>query len=685
MRTQQSVSLLNKIFISICIIFIFLLSGCKTAEVFGLPPDKVLERLKKGDYGFLRSIPFSEKDLDDLDLLGENSAYYLSLIFEEIGRNRAAERLMQEAADTGTGICREKASAVLRRRAIKENYHQDKYPAVLDGIAGLPEGERDPEMLLMEVVSGYSIGEAQWTSGLQNLLKDVPAGNIHIRLYIYACNQQRFRKEAGEDILRILLWKNLAARGLYAKAAESGGELLSNMKPGSIVRDILTSETNCNDFTAVFARNGENLAGAELLADLFSPNLHVLHTAGKLYRYAGHSQKAAEIFLKAMETAQGTEYYDRELWYMLTSVFRFSPEKALQLLYDFGSTWKDPGYFDDFLEECSSYLVRNREWKEILSLQSFLEEFGSLAVRERFTYLSLRIRQLGFVPGNEKQNPELDFPPGNAERRPEELYYRALYSYFLEEKPFLIPESSSQSIAEPSLLKPEDAYILGFLSFGLTEEGYEAVQSIVNRVSEHVLKALAEALNEAGMYRKSLNTGNILAERGLTLGHVLFPRPFFKTIEKTAGKEGLPLPLFIGLIREESYFDPAAVSSSGAAGLTQLMPATAGDMAGRMGLESYDLTLPGDNIALGGRYLGEMLRRFISPVRALCAYNAGPGRVRTWERIFSSLPPDLFLEAVPFRETREYGRKVLVAALYYGYLYEKMAPELTLEQFFIEP
>lgn len=106
------------------------------------------------------------------------------------------------------------------------------------------------------------------------------------------------------------------------------------------------------------------------------------------------------------------------------------------------------------------------------------------------------------------------------------------------------------------------------------------------------------------------------------------------------------------------------------------MGSTAGDIARKLKKDTYDLNDSDTNILFGCYYLEEMRRRLDgSSILALFAYNGGISRVRTWvnsanmEFGTNSLPKDLFLEALPFAETREYGRKVVSAAAMYGYLY----------------
>jgi soluble lytic murein transglycosylase len=163
---------------------------------------------------------------------------------------------------------------------------------------------------------------------------------------------------------------------------------------------------------------------------------------------------------------------------------------------------------------------------------------------------------------------------------------------------------------------------------------------------------------------------------------LLYPRAFREPIEALAGRIGLADPLLFALVREESHFDPGIVSRAGAVGLTQLMPATARDIAGRLKIQDPDLRDPELNLQLGGWHLGWLLERLQDVPKALMAYNAGLGRLRDWEKKLPDLPADLFVEAVPYEETRHYLRKILVSAVYYGYLYRSLSPAETVRAFY---
>ncbi|MCX7022828.1 MAG: transglycosylase SLT domain-containing protein [bacterium] len=128
-------------------------------------------------------------------------------------------------------------------------------------------------------------------------------------------------------------------------------------------------------------------------------------------------------------------------------------------------------------------------------------------------------------------------------------------------------------------------------------------------------------------------------------------------------------PVF-GHSREESRFDPQAVSSAGAVGLMQKMPATAAMLAAELKLEDYDLRDPADSLLLGAAYLAKMLDRFHGNLAlALAGYNAGPGNARLWVASFNILPPDVWLLLKPFDETRRYIIRVVGSYYRYRQLY----------------
>lgn len=150
-----------------------------------------------------------------------------------------------------------------------------------------------------------------------------------------------------------------------------------------------------------------------------------------------------------------------------------------------------------------------------------------------------------------------------------------------------------------------------------------------------------------------------------------FPLGHRAEVDTHARRNGLDLGLVNGLIRAESAWVVDARSSADARGLMQMLPGTAAPLARRERLPysgPNDLYKPPLAIALGTRYLADELARWDGRVHAAAAaYNAGPAPVIRWLKARGELPPDLWIETVPYRETREYVARVIAFATLYDW------------------
>ena len=130
--------------------------------------------------------------------------------------------------------------------------------------------------------------------------------------------------------------------------------------------------------------------------------------------------------------------------------------------------------------------------------------------------------------------------------------------------------------------------------------------------------------------------------------------------------------LVAGLIRQESTWNPDAVSPVGARGLMQLMPAVGASIASGRGYPVWNPVLlfdPDVSLQLGTLHLASDLRGQTDPTRALAAYNAGASRVTRWSRRPGASDPEQFAEWIPFVETRDYVRAVARNRAVYSGLY----------------
>jgi soluble lytic murein transglycosylase len=160
-----------------------------------------------------------------------------------------------------------------------------------------------------------------------------------------------------------------------------------------------------------------------------------------------------------------------------------------------------------------------------------------------------------------------------------------------------------------------------------------------------------------------------------------FPMAAKGTVLAEAKRYGVDPALAYGLMRAESAMQPDARSHAGAMGLLQLMPGTAQAVARRNGLR-YDgaesLTDPQVNVPLGIAHLGELHRDFGGNwVRVAAAYNAGANAVERWLDERPDTPPDVWIETLPYYETRDYVPKVLAFATIYEWQLERRPQLLT--------
>ena len=160
---------------------------------------------------------------------------------------------------------------------------------------------------------------------------------------------------------------------------------------------------------------------------------------------------------------------------------------------------------------------------------------------------------------------------------------------------------------------------------------------------------------------------------------LVYPRPFWDTVVKSAGAHGVDPTLLVALMRQESRFDPEARSAVGAVGLLQVMPYTAEALAARAGvgrimkpdgLDEAALSDPAVNTAIAARLNADLLELF-DGVRApvIASYNAGEERVADWWEGARDLRQDFFVDTIPYSETRRFVREVLANYAAYQRVY----------------
>lgn len=222
------------------------------------------------------------------------------------------------------------------------------------------------------------------------------------------------------------------------------------------------------------------------------------------------------------------------------------------------------------------------------------------------------------------------------------------------------PASASPVRAAPVPMERVDALI----DAGLTAEAeFELMLLAQEHTTYGELMAIAYKFMSIEKYRKALLLADLLPAH-MKPADILYPLAYWPAVEQAASRHGLDPLLLLSVIREESRFDPMAVSAAGARGLMQLMPQTAKRVARGQGLRLdgvESIHEVENNISLGARYLSGLIRRFDSLPPALASYNAGERAVRRWLKRNRYEARDEFVEDIPYEETRNYVKRIITS------------------------
>ena len=446
-------------------------------------------------------------------------------------------------------------------------------------------------------------------------------------------------------------------------------------------------------------------ADADTAADVRSSLFYANFYAGRLYDKAGrYPSQMTSRFKAAMEASTSGEQYDNALWYLLNAGLRGDTDEIVASLKTYSGTWHDATYFDDFFESLSVLLISHHKWQAFYDVWLIIDQTASEETACKYAYLAGRLVEEGLAR-------DAKYPPtrqavaafsrvlsGGAS-----LYYKVCALERMNITDATVIENALCAAMTPADERAFDADAESFLAacaaFGFPQRIYG--EWLQYRDSLHIEAALQASrfLSQCGQYTPMYNVQSLrIAARAKEYAyervpHELmaldFPRFYADLVVPAAAENGLTESLLYALIRSESFFNPDAASHSGAQGLTQLMLSTAADVARKLKVDDYDILDPATNVRFGASYLGELMGRVDElPLLAVFAYNAGLTNVRRWVRQTRSewltsyrsrhdvtgISPDLFLETLPFSETREYGRKIVSATALYGWLYYETLP-----------
>ncbi|WP_207063144.1 transglycosylase SLT domain-containing protein [Motiliproteus sp. SC1-56] len=384
----------------------------------------------------------------------------------------------------------------------------------------------------------------------------------------------------------------------------------------------------------------------------------VIHTLKRLGRQDG---PAALGLLGTMQ---------KELKLSDDELFRIQRRMGLRMLRSYhpeSETWLrriDSGYQDlELLEWRIRFQLRQGDWEgagELLEKLPAKERF-----EDRWRYWQARILDNETRDGATQKAEEIYQELAN-----ERSFYGFLASHRLGRGYSLNNRSSdtdhhalTRLAQDPALVRARELVYHNQLTQARRE--WDLATADFSREQHYLAAKLARRW---GWYEQGIRSAIAAREWDDLL--IRFPSPYSREVLDYASRFKIDTSWVLAVARQESAFMPDARSHAGAVGLMQLMPATAKQTARSVELSyqgPHQLTDPDINIHLGSAYLAKMLKRYEgNRVLATAAYNAGPGRVSRWLRERGELPVDVWIETIPFDETRRYVQNVLSYSVIYG-------------------
>jgi soluble lytic murein transglycosylase len=414
-----------------------------------------------------------------------------------------------------------------------------------------------------------------------------------------------------------------------------------------------------------------------------------LYYAGRMRRVTNKQDLAAECFTRAIEFAPDSLQRDACIWYLIEMGLGKKTETGIELIEKWADRWHDGDYFADLYDRIAQWAASSGNWQTLVQLFPTIERGNSGLSRAKYAYIIGRALEAGLISSRNEttdRGPEAFFTLAYNENTARyyydepHLYYRAMAGLKLGKEPDFI-EKPQQTEPSPILTK-EGRFLEGFFTYGAAEYALAWIRDYTDMLPLEELRVFARRLSEANRWGEAIRLCTIYMKRPdfvLTAEDIAlyFPLGFAELVTRFAEEYDIDRGILFGLVRTESIFIPDIISHAGAGGLAQLMPQTALETArtmARQGGPDYivndtvDRADPEANLHIGVYFLRHLIDTQATPLNALLSYNGGPNRIRRWARA-SNLPPDLFMETIELKETREYGKKVLACAILYNDFY----------------
>lgn len=388
------------------------------------------------------------------------------------------------------------------------------------------------------------------------------------------------------------------------------------------------------------------------------------------------AEEAAELWKTYVTRGDFTEEEKISITYAIArQLLRQDHGKAAEQLVTANPTLSRPDLMEALIREA----LQQQDWEK--AFRWVLRLPADSKKTERWTYWQGRIMEQLKIKEIDGKTPK-DFYANVANTR---SFYGFLASdklgiaYSLLDKPLSISKETMNKIeADAGVQRAREFYLLG----NLASANREWTFTTNHLPTTEEMVAAGRIADRWGWHRQAIQTmqdSDYWDELS-----VRFPIPFHEQIKAAVRQTTIDPHFVFAIAKQESAFNSDATSPVGAMGLMQLMPTTAKATAKKAGLlyRPQDLLQADKNITLGSRYLDELLVAFSgNRILASAAYNAGPSRVKQWmNKNENKLPYDVWIETIPYKETRFYVQNVLSFAVVYAYRVGAKQPFITQQE-----
>lgn len=309
-----------------------------------------------------------------------------------------------------------------------------------------------------------------------------------------------------------------------------------------------------------------------------------------------------------------------------------------------------------------AFMLQNHHRKSIDILDEALNKFPKSSDSEKYTYfIGLNLHNINKITESTAQFARLAASSQSS-------YYGQLARQMLKKtnpKGLAVATDALAKLAKNVHHKDGKNALLMF-HLGFKDEAREIITGSSLPANDKLALLQHMGFYHDAFKRAGTNAGAVKIENDQLLASVAiraqFPLPHKRVLDEVSKKYGINPNLVYAIMKTESSFSENAVSPRGAMGLMQMMPFVAQDLGARLSIDRITdehLNNPKVAIELGTLLLATLKRQFNDHHLVVAAYNAGGHQVQKWLNLFGHLPTEVFIERIPFKQTRDYVKKVL--------------------------